>query len=435
MDRRGGPDVPTPVTDDKYFYMVDDQGLVTCLDAKTARSVWGPERTALGTVSASPLLADGKLYITNEKAVTTVLAAGPEFKVLATNELDGSYTLSSIAVAGRDLFLRTSTHLYLHWGMTRVGRVPRDPPIYGAEDKVSLAGLDPPYICSMLSPFPSSLNDFLPNDTETNRSWLNGFAGSRRCNCFAGLLFTQFPPRLPRTASGDSTRSQFDLPDDRRRTAGGAMLSDWARRFDLSEPEFLVLWCLRMSTVDGVDQTTIAQWLALSPAQVSADRRADELSESDRPAHGSGGSPSAVVAVVVHRSGAVEYRCSRKSSACGKCPRGGRRPHETEPTPKYRLGGYCWPCSSSRPVAAARTTAPGRPRSELHHRQQGDRGRLGAGRVPHRRRSAVADVRPEQPGLPADAAGRSDLAPVHALRRLQAGLALLAAHGQDAVRR
>lgn len=109
---RGAPDVPTPVADDKYFYMVDDQGLVTCLEAKDGTRVWGPERTALGTVSASPLLADGKLYITNEEAVTTVLAAGPEFKVLATNELDGSYTLSSIAVAGRDLFLRTSTHLY-----------------------------------------------------------------------------------------------------------------------------------------------------------------------------------------------------------------------------------------------------------------------------------------------------------------------------------
>jgi DNA-binding MarR family transcriptional regulator len=55
---------------------------------------------------------------------------------------------------------------------------------------------------------------------------------------------------------------------DGRRAA--RMLSDWARRFDLSEPEFLVLWCLRDATVDGVDQTTIAQWLALSPAQVSA---------------------------------------------------------------------------------------------------------------------------------------------------------------------
>jgi outer membrane protein assembly factor BamB len=109
---RGGPDVPTPVTDGKYFYMVDDSGYATCLDAKTGKLIWGPERTAPGTVDSSPLLADGKLYILNENAVTTVLAAGPQFKVLATNELDGSYTLSSIAVAGKQLFVRTGTHLY-----------------------------------------------------------------------------------------------------------------------------------------------------------------------------------------------------------------------------------------------------------------------------------------------------------------------------------
>jgi outer membrane protein assembly factor BamB len=108
----GVPDVPTPVCDGKYFYMVEDSGRVTCLDAKTGKLIWGPERTAQGTVSASPLLAGGKLYITNESGVTTVLAAGPEFKVLATNELDDSYTLSSLAVAGSQLFLRTGTYLY-----------------------------------------------------------------------------------------------------------------------------------------------------------------------------------------------------------------------------------------------------------------------------------------------------------------------------------
>jgi outer membrane protein assembly factor BamB len=106
------PDVPTPVCDGTYFYMVNDQGIVTCLDAKTGRPIWGPERTTSGTVSASPLLADGKIYITNENGITAVIAAGPEFKELAKNELDGSYTLSSLAVSGNQLFLRTSTHLY-----------------------------------------------------------------------------------------------------------------------------------------------------------------------------------------------------------------------------------------------------------------------------------------------------------------------------------
>lgn len=111
-DDRGGPDVPTPVSDGKYLYMVDDSGMVTCLDARNGKLIWGPERTVPGIVDASPLLADGKLYVVNENAVTTVLAAGPKFKVLATNTLDGSYTLSSPAVSGNHLFIRTATHLY-----------------------------------------------------------------------------------------------------------------------------------------------------------------------------------------------------------------------------------------------------------------------------------------------------------------------------------
>ncbi|MEX0937453.1 MAG: PQQ-binding-like beta-propeller repeat protein [Pirellulales bacterium] len=109
----GGPDVPTPISDGERFYMVDDRGLVNCLDAKTGERVWGPLRTAQGTVSASPLLADGKLYVINESAVTTVIdVSGDEPQVTATNELDGGYTLSSIAVSGSQLFIRTQSHLY-----------------------------------------------------------------------------------------------------------------------------------------------------------------------------------------------------------------------------------------------------------------------------------------------------------------------------------
>jgi outer membrane protein assembly factor BamB len=102
----------TPVCDGKYFYMVNDRGLVTCLNAKTGEKVYGPEGTADGTVSSSPLLAGDRIYILNEQNVATVIASGPEFKILATNKLDGSYTLSSFAVSGDQLFVRTSTHLY-----------------------------------------------------------------------------------------------------------------------------------------------------------------------------------------------------------------------------------------------------------------------------------------------------------------------------------
>ena len=92
--------------------MVDDRGRATCLDAKTGEVIWGPERTAQGTVSSSPLVADGKVFLLNENAVTTVLSAGPEFKLLSTNELDGTYTLSTPVAVGSQLFIRTATHLY-----------------------------------------------------------------------------------------------------------------------------------------------------------------------------------------------------------------------------------------------------------------------------------------------------------------------------------
>ena len=54
-----GPDVPTPTSDGKYLYVVNDGGVVYCLDLKTGAAVYGPERLKPGTYSASPTLADG----------------------------------------------------------------------------------------------------------------------------------------------------------------------------------------------------------------------------------------------------------------------------------------------------------------------------------------------------------------------------------------
>ncbi len=111
-EQQGAPDVPSPTTDGTYLYLLDDAGLVTCVDPATGEAIWGPERTGAGTVSSSAVCADGKLYFTDEDAVTVVLRAGPRFELLATNALDGGYTLSSPAVAGRRLYLRTEKYLY-----------------------------------------------------------------------------------------------------------------------------------------------------------------------------------------------------------------------------------------------------------------------------------------------------------------------------------
>jgi len=107
-----GPDVPTPVTDGTYFYVVDDRGVVHCLDAKTGAIVYGPERLKPGTYSASPVLADGRIYVTNEDGLTSVFKAGPSFEILAENAMN-DYCLSTIAVSDGQLFLRTTEYLWV----------------------------------------------------------------------------------------------------------------------------------------------------------------------------------------------------------------------------------------------------------------------------------------------------------------------------------
>ncbi len=106
-----GPDVPTPVTDGKYFYVVNDRGIMWCLDARTGEEVYGQQRIKPGTYSGSPVLADGKIYVTNEDGVTTVVKAGPQFEILAENELN-DYCLSSPAISDGQIFIRVAHTLY-----------------------------------------------------------------------------------------------------------------------------------------------------------------------------------------------------------------------------------------------------------------------------------------------------------------------------------
>ena len=111
-----GPDVPTPVTDGTLLYIVRDNGVVFALDVKTGATVYGPVRLPAGTYSASPVLADGKIYATTEEeGVTTVFRAGPKFEILSSNSLLGDcspYCLSTVAVSEGQLFVRTASFLW-----------------------------------------------------------------------------------------------------------------------------------------------------------------------------------------------------------------------------------------------------------------------------------------------------------------------------------
>ena len=106
---RGAPNKPSLLFADGLLFMVNDTGIVTCLDAATGTDVW---RSRIpDSYSASPLYAAGRIYFFSEDGKTTVIEAARQFKIVAESSLDDGF-MASAAVDGRAFFLRTRTHLY-----------------------------------------------------------------------------------------------------------------------------------------------------------------------------------------------------------------------------------------------------------------------------------------------------------------------------------
>jgi outer membrane protein assembly factor BamB len=91
------------------LYFVADNGILTCADAKTGQIHYSERCT--GPISASLLVADGKLYLQDEKGLGVVVKPGKTFQILAQNNLD-ERSLASYAVIGSDLLIRTEGNLY-----------------------------------------------------------------------------------------------------------------------------------------------------------------------------------------------------------------------------------------------------------------------------------------------------------------------------------
>jgi outer membrane protein assembly factor BamB len=106
---RGAPYTPSPLLVGDALYYVSDTGVLSCVEATTGRMLW--QQRLEGNYSASPVFADGRVYVLSEEGVTTVFAPGEAFERLGVNRLDGD-TLASMAIADRSLFIRTDSHLY-----------------------------------------------------------------------------------------------------------------------------------------------------------------------------------------------------------------------------------------------------------------------------------------------------------------------------------
>ncbi|PYR93812.1 MAG: pyrrolo-quinoline quinone [Acidobacteria bacterium] len=107
--RRAAPLTPSPLVVGDDLYLVNDGGIISCLDARTGEVRW--QQRLGGSYSASPVYADGRIYFLSEDGVTTVVEPGATLRVVARNQLDGA-TLASIGIADRSIFIRTIDRLY-----------------------------------------------------------------------------------------------------------------------------------------------------------------------------------------------------------------------------------------------------------------------------------------------------------------------------------
>jgi outer membrane protein assembly factor BamB len=106
---RDVPMVPSMLYVKPFLYLVTESGVATCLEAQTGEVIW---RNRLdGRYSASPILADGNVYFLSEKGRTTVVRAGPEFRVIAQNDI-AEKCGASPAVSQRHVFIRSENNLY-----------------------------------------------------------------------------------------------------------------------------------------------------------------------------------------------------------------------------------------------------------------------------------------------------------------------------------
>src|SRR5215813_6955276 len=107
--KRGVSNKPSILLIDDLIYMINDTGIASCVEAKTGEVVW--QKRIGGEYSASPVYADGKIWLFSEDGKTTVIRPGRVFESLAENQLDDGF-LASPAIVGKAFYLRTRTHLY-----------------------------------------------------------------------------------------------------------------------------------------------------------------------------------------------------------------------------------------------------------------------------------------------------------------------------------
>jgi outer membrane protein assembly factor BamB len=109
VTEEGVPDITSPVSDGQRVYLLTTGGTLTACDLQTGKKVWDKELEL--EFKASPAVAGGRLYLFGDKGLVVVLAAGPEFKELARNDLADEVVASPAFADGR-IFVRAKQSIF-----------------------------------------------------------------------------------------------------------------------------------------------------------------------------------------------------------------------------------------------------------------------------------------------------------------------------------
>jgi outer membrane protein assembly factor BamB len=109
---KGAAYVPSPLLLGQYFYLTNDTGILTCLDAMTGKLVYEGGRPPVPATFTASLVGYGERILqTSEDGDTFVVKAGPAHEILRTNSV-GEPVYASLALANGTIYIRGERHLF-----------------------------------------------------------------------------------------------------------------------------------------------------------------------------------------------------------------------------------------------------------------------------------------------------------------------------------
>lgn len=105
------PGISTPVISNGLIFMINEKGILSCLNAKTGRLIWKEKLQGSYSFNFAPVFVEGNIYLTDMDGITTVIKADKKFQILSENKLEGKFIARPV-VSENSLFMRSDTHLY-----------------------------------------------------------------------------------------------------------------------------------------------------------------------------------------------------------------------------------------------------------------------------------------------------------------------------------